>query len=89
MPKKYNLKNHKSVQNTEKPNMEKRSYEGNVSTEDIMALEKELYGLKHGSVSLTLFIRDGKFQHSKVVKEFTRSCEQASKADALLIGGVE
>ena len=73
MPKKYRLKDSRPIQNVEKPDMEKRIFEGKVPPEDIIALEKELLGLRYGAVSLTLFIRDGEFQHSQVVKEFTRS----------------
>ena len=73
MPKKYRLKDSWSIQNIEKPDTEKRRFEGKVPPEDIIALEQELLGLRHGAVSLTVFIRDGEFQHSLVVKEFTRS----------------
>jgi hypothetical protein len=72
MPKKYRLKNSILPDNVGAPSIGKIGYEGKVSVEDIIALEQELLGMQYGAVSLTIFIRDGKFQHSLVVKEFTR-----------------
>jgi hypothetical protein len=47
-------------------------YSGKIPTKDFMALERELFGMQHGSVALRIFVRDGKFQFSKIEKDYTR-----------------
>jgi hypothetical protein len=73
MPKKYRPKNSTFLQNVETSSIEKRCYDGKVPSEDFIALEQELLGLQYGSVSLTVFIRNGEFQYSLIEKAFTRS----------------
>jgi hypothetical protein len=55
------------------PSIVQGGYSGKVPTRDIIALEKELCGLRHGSASLTITIRDGKYQYSRFSMEFTRN----------------
>jgi len=50
----------------------KIGYNGKIPIKDIMTMEKELFGMAHGFVALRIFIRDGKFQFSKIEKEYTR-----------------
>ena len=60
-----------STQNTES------GYSGKIPTKDFMALERELFGMQHGSVSLTIAVRDGRLQYSRITKEFTlRACDE-------------
>ena len=47
-------------------------YSGKIPIKDIMAMEKELFGLEFGSVALRVFVRDGQFQYSKIEKDYTR-----------------
>jgi hypothetical protein len=48
-------------------------YSGKIPTEDIMAMERELYGLRHGEVSLAIVVRDGRFQFTRISKVVTRN----------------
>ena len=48
-------------------------YKGNIPEKDIASMEGELRGLKHGEVSLTVVIRDGRFQYSRLSKAITRN----------------
>ena len=53
------------------------AYSGKIPVKDFMALEKELFGMAHGTVSLTIAIRDGKLQYSRIIKEYTtRDCDE-------------
>ena len=49
------------------------AYAGNIPTRDIVAMEWALNGLRHGEVSLTVVVRDGRFQYSRLSKVITRS----------------
>ena len=51
----------------------KNGYSGKIPTEDIMAMERELYGLRHGEVSLAIVVRDGRFQFTRISKVVTRN----------------
>ena len=47
------------------------TYNGKIQAKDFKALESELSGMTHGTVSLTISIRDGQLQYSKISKEYT------------------
>jgi len=47
------------------------AYNGKIPIKDFMAMERELFGMTHGSVSLTITIRDGQLQYSRISKEYT------------------
>ena len=71
MPNKKPLQG-KPIQGGATPTVTENGYEGKVPEKDFVLLEKELLGLRHGCVTLSIFIRDGKFQYSKITKEFSR-----------------
>ena len=47
------------------------AYNGKIPAKDFKALENELAGMTHGTVSLTISIRDGQLQYSRISKEYT------------------
>ena len=47
-------------------------FQGQVPGREIASMESELRGLKHGEVSLTVVVRDGLFQYSRLTKTVTR-----------------
>ena len=72
MPNKKPLQG-KPIRGGATPTITENGYEGKVPTKDILSMEVELRGLKHGEVSLTVVIRDGQFQYSRLSKAITRS----------------
>ena len=71
MPKKNPLQSGELIRGDINPNLPKNSYNGKIPVKDFMALEKELFGMAHGTVSLTIAIRDGQLQYSRINKEYT------------------
>ena len=57
------------IQGGDNPNIAKYCYDGNIPTAAIMAFEHELFGIEHGQVSLTFFIRHGILHRYTVSRE--------------------
>ena len=74
MPKEKPLPGGRPIRgNGDTSTLTENGYEGNIPEKDIASMRQELRGLKHGEVSLTVVVRDGKFQYSRLSKAVTRS----------------
>jgi hypothetical protein len=72
MPKKIPLQGGEPVRGGDTSTITETVYSGKIPAGDMIALAKELCGLRHGSASLTITVRDGKYQYSRLSREFTR-----------------
>jgi len=70
MPKEKPLQEN-SIRGDDTLKIAETGYNGKIPVKDFMALEKELFGMTHGSVSLTIAIRGGQLQYSRINKEYT------------------
>ena len=75
MPKKNPLQGEPIQGVDDNTSISKPGYSGKIPVKDFMAFEEELFGMAHGTVSLTIAIRDGQLQYSRITKEYTtRAC---------------
>ena len=72
MPKEKPLQG-KPIRGGATPTITETGFSGQVPERDVLSMEGELRGLKHGEVSLTVVVRDGRFQYSRLSKVVTRN----------------